>query len=434
MSCSLIKSSKTIESSMALSRAIRESGHCTNDVVLCKILSQPDAIVAWLASQATEVVPLFIDGNIPTAQEELLISEANMRSIIQFCGNETYILSPYEKDNCGRQQAAPSCGGVIHVTSATTGNPKMIFRSKEQLESEVMRNIERTNISDKDVILSTAPLFHSYGFMSGMFAALKTGASLVDPGVILPRKILRLCVKEGVTVLLGTPLLYEKLVEVSKRYTLGENIRLCISSGGPMPLGLQKRFREAFGISLLQQYGSTETGALAISEVGDPYNCVGIPLSGIDFAISTDINGLPWIHISSLVTLGYYLTSQGLSELPHQGYKIGDLGFMDSSGRVFLEGRKDDVAIIAGKKVSLRMVEKVLMNYPFVEFARCILYPIGSRQEIHARYVSDKEIPPSLLVAHCRKHLLTYQVPRKYERMNREALSKSKSWKKEITL
>ena len=430
MSCSLFKLSKTVESTVALSHAIRKSSHCAGDVVLCKTLSQLDTVVAWLACQTTNVIPLLVDGNSPLLQEGSIIHEANVKSSIQFSEDGTYSYSVSPIYDCDRQQAVFSHGGVIHVTSATTGNPKMVFRSKRQLEFEELRYIERTNISDNDVILSTAPLHHSYGFTSAMLVALRTGASLIDPGVILPRKILQLCVKEGVTILHGTPFLYEKLVEVSKGYRLGDNIRLCICSGGPMPSGLQKRFKKSFGISLLQQFGTTETGALTISEAGDPYNCVGRPLSGVDFVISSDINGLPWIHVSSPATIGYYLTGHGLSKLPHQRYRIGDLGFIDSSERVFLEGRGDDVAIIAGKKVSLKMVEEVVMDHPSVDFAKCTVNPRGSRQEILVRYVSDKEISPSLLIAHCQQHLSTYQIPRKYERMRGGSLSKSKSWKK----
>ena len=64
--------------------------------------------------------------------------------------------------------------------------------------------------------------------------------------------------------MLGVPYFYRKMLDVSNKYYLNNELRYIIASGGPMEEGLQREFKKRFGRKLLQQYGSTETGSLAL--------------------------------------------------------------------------------------------------------------------------------------------------------------------------
>lgn len=240
---------------------------------------------------------------------------------------------------------------IIHLTSATTGNPKLVVRTKEQIDSEITRYSKYLNIDENDSILPIVPIYTSFGFISGMLLSMKVNAKLILPDIILPRNIIQLSNLNKATVMLGVSYFYRKMLAISSKYTLNNELRYVISSGGPMEEGLQKDFKDRFGIKLLQQYGSTETGSLCIGCSEDSYRSVGKPIPGVKFKIINDKDDKPWVYVSSPTTIGAYMTKDGIVELDKTLYKIGDLGRIKENGEVELLGRSDDILVVDGKKV-----------------------------------------------------------------------------------
>lgn len=399
-------------------------------VVICKVNTHTDTIAAWDTARKNGVLPVFIPFATRVDDCDNVMRETNATAVIEVDGAKVIIVPTGNKYTSGKVISFEP-GAAIHVTSASTGNPKIVYRSNANLVEEAKRYITELKITDDDVILSTAPLYHSYGFTSAMITAEISHARLIDPGLILPRKILKLCETEGVTILHGAPFLYAKLIESAKGHTLGKRMRLCIASGGAMIEGLQARFEKAFGIPLLQQYGSSETGSLSLSEPGDSWHCVGKAFSGVSFELKRNESGRDEVFVSTPQTIGAYVVGGEILYLPKNGYRMGDHGGIDETGRLLLFGRADDIVDIAGKKVSLKSVENVVRQYIGVTYARCTFVQIGDRGEIHMSYSATNDIDHQDLYKHCRNHMPEYHIPARFIRTDQSTESCIGSWKRE---
>ena len=415
----------------ALAGEVEFAGAKPQDTLACFSAGHRDALVQWLACSKTGVVPLPMTADFGEAQISLLLRQLNVRMklLSQPTGAAIVPCETYDRERTAFQ--APP-GAVVHITSSTTGPPKLVLRTRESLRAEVHRYLERVSVCRDDVLMCTVPLWHSYGFGSAMLVAVETGATLIDPGRVLPRKTLRICHEAGVTVWHSVPFPYKKIVHAVREVDRCPRLRLCIASAGPMTLGLQAQFEDAIGVPLIQQYGSTETGSLAISEPGDPANCVGLPLHGVHVeAREVSANGSV-LYVSSPETAGRYITEEGTPLSLEPQHCTGDVGYVDARGRLRIDGRADDVVIRAGKKVSLRWVEDVLRELPEIARARVSCRKVGDRPELHAEYASDSDVPYEVFVAHCSARLASHQMPKTFMRVPLETLQRSRSWKQVI--
>ncbi len=182
---------------------LKGRGVRAGDVVACGSTMQRGTAVQWLACRKAGFIPLFLPPERRPENELELSSLANAKVHFGFSNECTCNVTPYVDYDPLLRVSGLTAGSVIHATSATTGAAKLVVRNQEQLEAEVRKYVRRTGICETDVVLSTAPIWPSFGFGSAMLVCLKTGAKLVDMGRVLPRKILRVCESTGVTVLLG---------------------------------------------------------------------------------------------------------------------------------------------------------------------------------------------------------------------------------------
>ncbi len=296
------------------------------DVVICKSDSHIGVYLHWLVCTEMGLIPIFVSSEFSINSIKLLNNNIGAKVVLESIGTNHYV--HLISDTCSKLPFLNTIkeNSIIHVTSATTGNPKLVVRTKEQIDSELTRYSIYLNIDENDSILPIVPLYHSFGFISGMLLSMKVNAKLILPDIVLPRNIIQLSNLNKATVMLGVPYFYRKMLAVSSKYTLNNELRYVISSGGPMEEGLQKDFKDRFGIKLLQQYGSTETGSLCIGCSEDSYRSIGKPIPGVKFKIINHEDDKPHIYVSSPTTIGDYVTKDGIVELDKMLYKMGDLG------------------------------------------------------------------------------------------------------------
>lgn len=407
---------------------IRENGIQPDDVVICRANTPLGVYLHWVVCCKLNLLPVFVPSDFSLESIYTFDASINFKAVLDLKENDLYVYF-----NPGKYYALLKNieqGSVIHLTSATTGNPKFVLRTKKQINEELRRYIAHLKINESDVIFPTVPLDHSFGFISGMLLSIMVGAKLVLPDMLLPRNIVKLSNECRATFMLGAPYFYKKMLMVSPKYNLNDELRYIIASGGPMIEGLQNEFRKRFNKKLIQQYGSTETGSLCIDFDCVDYNCVGKPIPGVKLKTIEDEFSRKCVYVDSPATIGGYVNDNSVQCLGNGLYMMGDLGEVRADGSLVLLGRNDDILIVNGKKLDKHTVTSIIKQINGILEANVFLEKHNDIEELICKYVGNKLFSKEVFVNHCKKVLADYQIPKKFIKV--DYLSSGKvTWKSE---
>lgn len=429
----------------SLSGGLVESGVREGDAVAVLLPNSVEFVASILAIMACNAIAVPINTRFQAAEVKYYLETSSACKVIHGDKAEGLlesISSPIARINLNKQVLASADGlaiagaaadsgefpAIYMYSSGSTGKPKRVTRTQGQLMAEYQALADTIELSDKDVILCTVPLYHAHGFNNCMFAALMSGGTLVlMEGDFNPREAVKLVESYGATIYPAVPFMIKMIAE--SFYPSKPNlssIRLVFTAGAPLAKEVSERFRNAFAKTVKQLYGSTETGAICINYDGDATTeeSVGKPLKGIRVDI-LDENG----ELSSAGILGEVavrsasMTRQydGLPTLTEEcfrgGYYLsGDLGVIDAEGRLFIKGRKKLFINVAGNKVDPLDVETVIKTHPKVREVVVLGMPHSNYGEmVKAVVVADEGCSEEEIVALCEQQFAWYKVPKKVE-------------------
>lgn len=320
-------------------------------------------------------------------------------------------------------------------TSGTTGLPKGAMNTHANVTYNAQFYRDWIELEDGVGVLGVAPLFHITGLVAHLLVAIITASPVTlayrfEPSVMLDAAAER---RPGFTVAAITALMAmmnhpdagDQLKSVSKVY----------SGGAPIPPAVADAFRAKFGHYVHNIYGLTETSSpthgvpLGASAPVDPVSgalSVGVPIPGASVWIATD-DGQPApvgeageiVSSGPMVVPGYWNKPKETAEaMRADGFRTGDVAFMDEDGWFFLIDRKKDMINAAGYKVWPREVEDVLYTHPAVREAAVVGVPDEYRGETVKAVVSLKAgatATPAELIEHCKARMAAYKYPRQIQ-------------------
>ncbi|TDB91955.1 long-chain fatty acid--CoA ligase [Actinomadura sp. KC216] len=239
---------------------------------------------------------------------------------------------------------------LITWSSGSTGRPKGVVRSGEAFLGNVERTGKAMGYRPTDMFLPLLPFSHQYG-LSLLFLALLSGAGVLVGPYRRLGAVLRSAYRA--TVLDATPATYRSLVSLlERRPELGsrlKSVRLFCTGGAPLDARFSERFREVFGHPLLDGYGSTELGNVALATPETPVGC-GHALDGIELGILRDdgraapAGEVGEVAVRSPDVMEGYLAADGtVDPAPPPPYRTRDLGYLDDQGHLFVLGRRQAV-------------------------------------------------------------------------------------------
>jgi len=246
-----------------------------------------------------------------------------------------------------RQDAA------ISWSSGTTGIPKGIVRSGHSILHNLTLSAERMGYRPDDVFLPVLPYSHQYGLSLVLCWWLNGGTLVVYGPATRLDHALETAVDHGLSIVDGAPSTYYSLLNLlDRRPALADAlqaVRAWCVGGAPLGRNLAARFHARTGRHLLDGYGATEVGNIALAPPDDPVGC-GLPLPGVVVEVH-DEHGrpLPSGRLGELVVRTDGLMTGYLGEdgeiVPVSGpvHRTGDIGLLDHAGRVFPIGRKHAV-------------------------------------------------------------------------------------------
>jgi long-chain acyl-CoA synthetase len=275
---------------------------------------------------------------------------------------------------------APSPRDVFELvfTSGTTGTPKGVMLAHDNVVAAV-ESFHRLIPPMEHRIVSLLPLSHLLEQSVGLYYALSVGADILYVRSRNPRVIFDALRDHRVTSMVVVPQVldlfwsaierevarrdreraFERLRAIARRLPmglrpvlfggvhgqLGGHFRLFLSAGAFLPPALQQAW-EDLGVTVLQGYGATETGTGSCTTLQDHgLGTVGRPPAGIEMRLTDDGE----IQFRGpTVFRGYWQNPQATAEAftPDGWYKTGDIGHLDSAGRLILSGRKKDMIVL----------------------------------------------------------------------------------------
>ncbi|MCO1579998.1 aldehyde dehydrogenase family protein [Crossiella sp. SN42] len=238
---------------------------------------------------------------------------------------------------------------LIAWSSGTTGEPKGIVRSGRSFLGNIERTQQRMNYTEADVLMPLLPFSHQYGLSLVLLWWVARCSLIVAPYARLDHAV-DMAGRYRATVVDATPATYHTMLKLVERRPESaaslRDVRMWCVGGAPLDRALAEKFIAATGQPLLDGYGSTEVGNIALAAPGNAVGC-GQPLDGVVVRIlDEDGNAVPpgeigEILVSSPGQLTGYLAADGsVTEHTEDVYRTNDIGYTDAEGNLYVVGRK----------------------------------------------------------------------------------------------
>jgi fatty-acyl-CoA synthase len=290
---------------------------------------------------------------------------------------EPAVTSLIDKATAGAPPPPRRPGKIVVLTSGTSGTPKGAERSGGSVGVGAISGFfDRIPLRRHGTVVVGAPMFHAWG-LAGLTIGSSLACTIVTRRRFDPEQTLALVERHRATVLWLVPVMLERImalpVEVRDRYDLS-SLRLVALSGSAVRAEAVHRFMDDYGDIVYNNYSSTEVGWAAIATPADLREApatAGRPPRGTELRV-LDENGRPappespgriFVRNDTLFE-GY--TGGGRKQVVDGFMETGDVGHLDAKGRLYVDGRSDDMIVSGGENVYPAEVERLLGTHPSV--------------------------------------------------------------------
>jgi len=326
-----------------------------------------------------------------------------------------------------RDPAKPARDGAATIlTSGTTGTPKGARRASVSAGIDSLVGIlEKMPIRTGEITVIAAPTFHSWGLTHFLTSSM-LGSTMVLRRRFDPEATLAMLAENRGTVLAVVPVMMQRILELPKetiaRYDTS-SLRVTAASGSALPGELATRWMDTFGDNLVNFYGSTEVAQATIATPADlraAPGTAGKPPRGTVVKILDEQGAeLPDGEVGRIFVGndgqfdGY--TGGGGKEVVRGLMSVGDVGYFDEEGRLFVGGRDDDMIVSGGENVFPREVEDLLSDHPKVKEAAVIAVAdaeVGQRLKAFVVPRDGESLDEDEVKQHVKENLARHKVPR----------------------
>lgn len=322
---------------------------------------------------------------------------------------------------------AESLAAIIY-TSGTTGTPRGVMLSHRNITANTASIVQYLELTAADRVMVVLPFYYVYG-LSLLHTHVAVGGSVViDNRFAFPNVVLEAMREHAVTGFAGVPSTFALLLHKSKIAKMSlPSLRYVTQAGGPMPPARVDEWRRVMpGAPLFVMYGATEASARLTYLPPDEWprrpGSIGRAIPGVEIRVLRE-DGRPALpgEVGELVARGPNISS-GYWRCPEEtrerfgpeGYRTGDLGYMDADGFLYLVGRKHDMIKVGAHRVSAKEIEEVLHEHPDVHEAAVVARPdelLGEAPVAHIVRRDGCETTEADIVAFCRARLAEHKVP-----------------------
>ncbi len=326
-----------------------------------------------------------------------------------------------------------SLASIIY-TSGSTGKPKGVMLTHENIVSNTLSIVEYQNLSEKDIHMVVLPFHYVMGksLLNTHFCA--GGSVVLNNGFVFPNKVLEDMVEKKVTGFSGVPSTYALLLHRSAIRSYRDklkSLRFVAQAGGHLAARLKKELIEALPhhIKIYIMYGATEASArlsyLDPGKLSEKIDSIGKAIPGVTLKVMNGNKVLGPNEEGEIVASGpnimkgYWKDPEETKKvLGPDGYRTGDLGFMDTDGYFYVTGRTKEMIKVGGNRVSPKEIEELIWNSGLVEEVAVIGVQDDILGEAIKAFVVPKNGRSSIeddLRRYCGRTMPAYKVPKYFE-------------------
>ena len=416
--------------------ALRNVGVEPGDVVGVRMRETPDHMATMWACMRLGAIILPLDWRGTRKEFDRIVERFPPKAVV---GDDDPPLDWFDRaiHSTSFADAAPDekpLAGVVDapfvysLTSGTTGEPKAMIVTHEQLLARCFNRTFEGVFSPDDRFLSTLPLAYPAGREHAL-CVLIVGATLaMFPPLFSPGELVAYVNEHGITALNLSPNISRALIGMKRAdgQKLMPNLRRFVSTTGKLEPEDRAAIRRHVSGQLLDYYGSTATGPIAAlareSDEHDP-TAVGRPVMGMEVEVADEagnpvaVGGTGRIRVRGPAVSTPLAGTIGDND---EGFRDGwfypgDLGSFSPDGVLHLHGRAADLIKRGGLMVHAQEVEQALRRHPAVSDAAVVGAPSAELgQQVVAFVVLSEPVEAKELLRHCRSELAPFKVPARF--------------------
>jgi fatty-acyl-CoA synthase len=316
-------------------------------------------------------------------------------------------------------------GRVVILTSGTTGTPKGASRSQPDSLAPAAALFSKIPLHAREKTMIAAPMYHSWGF-AHFTLGFALSSTLVLRRRFDPEGTIAATAEEECTALIVVPVMLQRMLELPletfERYDL-HALRVIGASGSALPGELALRVMDRFGDVLYNLYGSTEVAWATIAtpkDLREAPGTAGRPPFGTTVrlydehgvAVASGETGRIFVA-NDMLFEGY--TGGGNKQVIDGLMSTGDVGHFDADGRLFVDGRDDEMIVSGGENVFPREVEDCLAKMPGVAEVAVVGVDdkeFGQRLRAYVVRAPGAKLSAAAVREQIKRNLARYKVPR----------------------
>lgn len=379
----------------------------------------------WSTTQVQQVLSHYpVDIVITTESWEKVLPEACPRWILDAMPDKT--AGPSLAELFLQSQAiAPEAPFYIGFTSGTTGLPKGIVRHHRSWLDSFATSRQELGLRESDRVLVPGSLAYSLSLFTAL-DTLNSGATLYLMPLFNPRHAVAQLAQ--ITVLVCVPTLLDAIIRAAQRQQMQwPGVRSLICTGASYPVSLHRTAAQTFPVAVQQiYYGASELSFISLwtSDESPPLESVGRAMAGVAIAICQE-DGQPCaVGETGLITVSSTMLSMGylvggkvrpLRRLA-QGVTVGDRGWLDAKGWLYVAGRDSDRLTTSGITLDPAEVERILEQHPAIQVAAVVGLPDERRGMRLVAVVVGDRLSRQEAIAWVRSRLSKAKCPTRFYR------------------
>ena len=448
-----------LDLSERVSTGLRELGVRSEERIAMVLLDSPQFVATFLGALRIGAIPVLTNPLLPGRDLARIIADSRARvivvsperadsvaAILDGASEITDVVSAGDTSIAGGPTWPQFCGMNTDAkpfttwrdspafwlcTSGTTGMPKLAMHTHGDIPDTIETYARGVlGITEDDRFFSVGPMFHAYGLGNSLTFPLAVGATaILEPTrPPTPALVADIVKNERPSLFFCIPTFYAALTNSELGADAFESVRFGVSAAEALPAETFNRFKDRFGVTILDGIGSTEMLHIFLSNT--PHDCSpgssGIAVPGYELRIiddngnevGDDVPGTLLVKGSSAATGYWSRTDITRSTFQGEWTVTGDLYVRSSDGYYTYLGRADDMLRVGGEWVSPAEVEGVLIEHPAVLEAAVVGEKDDAGVTRPIAYVISApgtSADAAALTDWCHDRLAGYKRPKRYE-------------------